>query len=235
MSGASSADHARPAVDRRRIQPGVRRAGPDRGLARRPVRPPAGAADRVGRVRAFERCRGGRVLASALVAVRFVMGMSAAIIFPTMLSIITNAFPDRRERARAIGLWGAVTGLGVAIGPVGGGLLLAHFGWPSGVRRARPGRAARAGGDLGLGARVQRAGRGASAHAPGGNSAQRRNPASSSRASRSAPRLLRRPNDLSAVEVPTALAAPARSGRTRGLDTPWVISADFHAASSALG
>jgi EmrB/QacA subfamily drug resistance transporter len=69
--------------------------------------------------------------ASALVAVRFVMGVSAAVIFPTTLSIIANAFPDRRERAKAIGLWGAVTGLGVAVGPVTGGLLLAHFGWPS--------------------------------------------------------------------------------------------------------
>ena len=69
--------------------------------------------------------------ASALVVVRFVMGASAAVIFPTTLSIITNAFPDRTERARAIGVWGAVTGLGVAVGPVTGGVLLAHFGWPS--------------------------------------------------------------------------------------------------------
>jgi EmrB/QacA subfamily drug resistance transporter len=69
--------------------------------------------------------------AGALVAVRFVMGASAAVIFPTTLSIITNAFPDRRERAKAIGVWGAVTGLGVAVGPVTGGLLLAHFGWQS--------------------------------------------------------------------------------------------------------
>ena len=68
---------------------------------------------------------------SALVAIRFVMGISAAVIFPTTLSIITNAFPDRRDRAKAVGVWGAVTGLGVAIGPVTGGLLLAHFGWPS--------------------------------------------------------------------------------------------------------
>src|SRR3954451_19149193 len=69
--------------------------------------------------------------ASALVAVRFVMGASAALIFPTTLSIIANTFPDRRDRAKAIGVWGAVTGLGVAVGPVTGGLLLAHFGWPS--------------------------------------------------------------------------------------------------------
>lgn len=68
---------------------------------------------------------------TALIAVRFVMGAFAALIFPTTLSIITNTFPDRSERAKAIGIWGAVTGLGVAVGPVSGGLLLAHFDWPS--------------------------------------------------------------------------------------------------------
>lgn len=67
----------------------------------------------------------------ALIVVRFVMGACAALIFPTTLSIITNAFPDRTERAKAVGIWGAVTGLGVAAGPVTGGVLLAHFGWPS--------------------------------------------------------------------------------------------------------
>ena len=69
--------------------------------------------------------------AGALVAVRFVMGAFAALIFPTTLSVITNAYPDRRERAGAIGVWGAVTGLGVAVGPVTGGLLLEHFAWPA--------------------------------------------------------------------------------------------------------
>jgi EmrB/QacA subfamily drug resistance transporter len=69
--------------------------------------------------------------AGALVVIRFVMGAFAALIFPTTLSIITNAFPDRGERTKAIGIWGAVTGLGVAVGPVTGGLLLAHFAWPS--------------------------------------------------------------------------------------------------------
>jgi EmrB/QacA subfamily drug resistance transporter len=66
-----------------------------------------------------------------LIAVRFAMGACAAVIFPTTLSVITNAFPVRRERARAIGLWGAVTGLGVAVGPLCGGLLLTHFSWVS--------------------------------------------------------------------------------------------------------
>ncbi|MDQ4055727.1 MAG: DHA2 family efflux MFS transporter permease subunit [Actinomycetota bacterium] len=67
----------------------------------------------------------------ALVALRFVMGTSAALIFPTTLSIISNAFTDRRERAAALGLWGAAVGVGVAAGPVAGGWLLEHFTWPS--------------------------------------------------------------------------------------------------------
>ncbi|MFE2721528.1 MFS transporter [Kitasatospora sp. NPDC059327] len=67
----------------------------------------------------------------ALIAVRFAMGACAAVIFPTTLSVITNCYPDRRQRAKAVGLWGAVTGLGVAVGPVVGGLLLARFAWPS--------------------------------------------------------------------------------------------------------
>lgn len=65
----------------------------------------------------------------ALIALRFVMGVCAALIFPTTLSIIANAYPDRRERASALGLWGAAVGLGVALGPVSGGWLLEHFTW----------------------------------------------------------------------------------------------------------
>jgi EmrB/QacA subfamily drug resistance transporter len=59
------------------------------------------------------------------------MGAFAALIFPTTLSIISNTFPERRERAAALGVWGAVVGLGVAAGPVSGGLLLEHFYWGS--------------------------------------------------------------------------------------------------------
>ena len=66
-----------------------------------------------------------------LIAVRFVMGAAAALIYPTTLSIITTTFPDRRQRAAAIGAWGAVTGIGVATGPVIGGALLGRFWWGS--------------------------------------------------------------------------------------------------------
>jgi EmrB/QacA subfamily drug resistance transporter len=66
-----------------------------------------------------------------LVAARAVMGAFAALIFPTTLSIISNTFTERRERAAALGVWGAVVGLGVAAGPVTGGLLLEHFYWGS--------------------------------------------------------------------------------------------------------
>ena len=53
----------------------------------------------------------------ALIALRVVMGASAALIFPTTLSIIANAFTERRERATALGVWGAAVGMGVALGP----------------------------------------------------------------------------------------------------------------------
>lgn len=67
----------------------------------------------------------------SLLIVRAVMGVGAAFIFPATLSIISNLYPDRTERAKAIGIWGAMTGLGVAFGPVTGGLLLEHFWWGS--------------------------------------------------------------------------------------------------------
>lgn len=66
-----------------------------------------------------------------LIAMRIVMGVASAMIYPTTLAIITDTFRDPRQRAAAIGLWGAVTGLGVAIGPILGGALLEVFWWGS--------------------------------------------------------------------------------------------------------
>ncbi|PJE11637.1 MFS transporter [Mycobacterium sp.] len=67
----------------------------------------------------------------SLVVLRVVMGVAAALIYPTTLAIITDTFREPRQRAVAIGLWGAVTGLGVAIGPILGGALLEAFWWGS--------------------------------------------------------------------------------------------------------
>jgi EmrB/QacA subfamily drug resistance transporter len=68
---------------------------------------------------------------SRLTAARAFMGLGAAAIMPCTLSILTNVYTEARERARAIGIWSATTGLGVAIGPVVGGWLLSHFWWGS--------------------------------------------------------------------------------------------------------
>ena len=66
-----------------------------------------------------------------VIAARAVMGFGAALIFPATLSLLTNVFTKRRERARAIGLWGATTGVGIAVGPILGGWLLERFSWSS--------------------------------------------------------------------------------------------------------
>jgi EmrB/QacA subfamily drug resistance transporter len=59
------------------------------------------------------------------------MGIGGALIMPATLSILANVFRDPRERGRAIAVWAGFSGLGVAIGPVTGGLLLEHFSWSS--------------------------------------------------------------------------------------------------------
>src|ERR1700728_3966209 len=69
--------------------------------------------------------------AAQLIAARAVMGLGAAMTFPATLSLLTNVFTERKERARAIGLWGAIAGMAIALGPIVGGWLLAHFSWGS--------------------------------------------------------------------------------------------------------
>jgi EmrB/QacA subfamily drug resistance transporter len=66
-----------------------------------------------------------------LVAVRAVMGLGSALAFPATLSLILEVFPEREERARAIGLWGAIAGVSIAVGPIAGGWLLSQFSWQS--------------------------------------------------------------------------------------------------------
>src|SRR5215467_1172804 len=66
-----------------------------------------------------------------LIAARAVMGLGAAMMFPSTLSLLTNVFTERRARAVAIGVWGASAGVGIALGPIAGGWLLERFWWGS--------------------------------------------------------------------------------------------------------
>src|ERR1700750_2586208 len=66
-----------------------------------------------------------------LIAARAVMGIGAAMVFPSTLSLLSNVFTERGERARAIGLWGATTGAAIALGPIVGGWLLQVSDWRS--------------------------------------------------------------------------------------------------------
>jgi EmrB/QacA subfamily drug resistance transporter len=66
-----------------------------------------------------------------LILTRSLMGVGGALIMPSTLSILTNVFRDPKERGRAIAIWAGFSGLGVALGPVIGGLLLNHFSWSS--------------------------------------------------------------------------------------------------------
>ena len=69
--------------------------------------------------------------AGALIAWRVVAGAGAAVIYPVTLSIIVDVFPARKERAAAIGVWGAASGAAVAAGPIVGGALVESFWWGS--------------------------------------------------------------------------------------------------------
>ena len=68
---------------------------------------------------------------TALIVARSIMGVGAACISPATLSLLTNVFQKPAERARAIGIWSATSGLGIAIGPTVGGFLLRQFWWGS--------------------------------------------------------------------------------------------------------
>jgi EmrB/QacA subfamily drug resistance transporter len=96
-------------------------------------------ADRVGRRRTFQTGLAmftlGSLLCSLapglgwLVAFRMVQAVGGSMLNPVAMSIITNTFIEPRERARAIGMWGGVVGLSMALGPVVGGLLVESVGW----------------------------------------------------------------------------------------------------------
>ncbi|UED88757.1 MFS transporter [Streptomyces profundus] len=96
-------------------------------------------ADRVGRRRVFRVglviFTSGSVLCALapglgwLIAFRAAQAIGGSMLNPVAMSIITNTFTDRRELARAIGAWGGVVGISMAIGPIVGGALVHSFGW----------------------------------------------------------------------------------------------------------
>src|SRR6266545_4420230 len=65
-----------------------------------------------------------------LIVARALMGVGGALIMPSTLSILIDVFP-REERVKAIGIWTAIAGLGIPIGPIVGGWLLGQFWWGS--------------------------------------------------------------------------------------------------------
>ena len=98
-------------------------------------------ADRIGRKRVFQ---AGLVVFSLgsllcgvaptlelLIAFRVLQAIGGSMLNPVAMSIIRNVFEDPRERAMAIGMWGAVFGLSMALGPVLGGALVDSVGWRS--------------------------------------------------------------------------------------------------------
>lgn len=64
-----------------------------------------------------------------LVVMRLLQGLAAALVVPTSLALIHASYEDKKDRAKAIGLWGGIGGLAAASGPVLGGLLVAAFDW----------------------------------------------------------------------------------------------------------
>ncbi|NLU69057.1 MFS transporter [Streptomyces sp. HNM0574] len=66
-----------------------------------------------------------------LIGARALLGVGGAMVMPATLSILRHVFPDRRERALAVGIWSAVAAVGAAVGPLVGGALLEHFWWGS--------------------------------------------------------------------------------------------------------
>ena len=97
-----------------------------------------------------------------LIVGRVIMGVGAAAREPGTLSLIRQIYPDDRQRARALGVWTAVSGISLAVGPVLGGVLVGLAGW-RGIFwfnvGLRPGRARCGGAGRSRRAPIRRAGR----------------------------------------------------------------------------
>jgi EmrB/QacA subfamily drug resistance transporter len=98
-------------------------------------------ADRVGRRRTFQLGLGAFGLGSLLcclapsigwlIAARALQAVGGTMLNPVAMAIVATTFPERAERARAIGVFGAMSGLSLALGPILGGALVDGFGWRS--------------------------------------------------------------------------------------------------------
>ncbi|HJQ48156.1 MAG TPA: MFS transporter [Amycolatopsis sp.] len=98
-------------------------------------------ADRVGRRRVFQAGLALFTFASLLcsvapniellIAFRMLQAVGGSMLNPVAMSIVTNTFSDPRERAHAIGIWGSVFGISMALGPIAGGALVDGVGWRS--------------------------------------------------------------------------------------------------------
>ena len=96
-------------------------------------------ADRFGRRRVFQigmlLFSAGSLLCSLstslgwLIAARVLQALGGCMLNPVAMSIIVHTFTDPREKAKAIGVWGAMSGISMALGPVAGGALTQHLGW----------------------------------------------------------------------------------------------------------
>ena len=126
---AFDASLVRPAVGDRRLRAHARRAAADRGLDRRPLRPPARVRDRHRRVHA--RLAAVRPRAGDPTVPRArprVQGVGGAIMFATSLALLSTRSAGR-DRGVAFGVFGAVTGVAVAVGPVLGGAITSGLSW----------------------------------------------------------------------------------------------------------
>ena len=119
---------SRPRVDGQRVHAHLCRAAPHGCGPRRPLRPAPAVHDRPLDLHARLRSSGPRPSIGALDAARAVQGLGGAIVMPLTLTILSGAVPPER-RGLALGAWGGISGLAVAIGPLIGGAVVSGISW----------------------------------------------------------------------------------------------------------